>query len=87
MSTRHLTDRIIVERLLLAGFVAMFPAGFVALIASALWWPLVYLFWAVWPLTTYWLLTKTGLSFSRCTQCLSHVPRGATRCRKCTQPL
>jgi len=84
---QRLNDKALTDRLFLTGAIAMFPAGFAALLASALWWPLVYLFWVVWPLNTYWMLTKTRIGLSRCGQCLSRVPVGATRCRKCTQPL
>lgn len=80
-------DRIMVDRLVLAGFIALFPAGFLALGTAMMWGPMAYLFWIWWPLTTYWLLSRTSIGFSRCDQCLSRVPVGATRCRHCTQPL
>jgi hypothetical protein len=80
-------DRLLIDRLMLNGFIAMFPAGFAALAVATVWYPLIYLFWVVWPVLTWYLLTHTRIRIRRCTECMTRPKPGAVRCRACGQPL
>lgn len=58
---KRATDPAIIDRVLLAGFLAMFPIGATALLLAGLWYPLIYLFWGAWPPATLWLVTRTRI--------------------------
>lgn len=87
MIVRGIEDRFLIDRLILASFLAMFPTGFASITLSWIWYPLIYLFWLGWPLLTWVILTKKEITFRRCSECMSRTKRGAVRCRKCGQPL
>lgn len=77
----------LIERVLLAAFIALFPIGTAALLSAQLWAPLVYLFWMAWPLTTGWLLARTEIGVRYCCSCRIRVWVAHPRCWHCHQPL
>lgn len=84
---RGTADRLLIDRLMLAAFIAMFPAGFAALAVSTVWYPLIYLFWAMWPVLTWLILTRAQIRVRRCAECMTRPKPGAVRCWRCGQPL
>jgi hypothetical protein len=82
-SVGDVPSQLVIDRVLMTGFVTAVAAGGVALLLAQLFAPLVYVFWAIWPAAFLGLWRHVEVAVARCPDCLKRMKVGAVRCRKC----